>query len=669
MNKNILYLAIGLFFVVISLNTFADYYKMVDSEFTQVTETDCSNPDECIKITDLQGIYLFSKYTEKNPLLVYYEEGKIPSYSLDATLVNLRPETFEYMPCITASDKGEAIVQFGLTLILAFFGAILKVLLNGISFGVAFQEMLDTAGGTCFAGTNLEPYSVFSKTFTGNIGDLALVEKIEQSESLGLSFIKIPKEKEDPYEVAIFKIPAKVIKYKSEKFKLKLKGIPPCESGPEAMPNIKYSWKWDEIGKDFCSSSPLISEEDSHYCDSTQFTISLLKIIKEMEESSSIGYLDSVLLLRDAFSADFYNDFYNYYLSSNQFFGGAPEEFNPMLEYLKKGDAGGIVIEKNQVTCVNPNAAGEYALTIDKGQAGQPYKYKVTLNCTTEKTGTNLLDIAIDSELGSSAYDGDGTRIGYGSNFDAAKENQSVWINLKSTIEEALVKVPTEGITNKQGLNNILAEVESPEPDTAINLLKYKTLLELNANPEEGYDYKLKLYQSMALPIVVKINQKAAYELSTNNAFLFSKDPQCWTDLYAQNCLGSGKTCEQSKGTNVWGSGGNLSSTPISGFVLYAPFDLRENLVFKKNDLESGQNAVFKTPYNGQNQFGFTPSNMSRSLDEAVTAVRQGRACIIEPGSDNESIIWNEGMLLSQLKEAASKMKPSNYVKCYNFNQ
>ena len=74
---------------------------------------------------------------------------------------------------------------------------------------------------------------------------------------------------------------------------------------------------------------------------------------------------------------------------------------------MKNGNNAGIVIEKNQVQCLNLNAAGEYSLAIDKAQAGQPYKYKVTLNCTIEKTGTNLLDIAIDSELGSSAYDGD----------------------------------------------------------------------------------------------------------------------------------------------------------------------------------------------------------------------------------------------------------------------
>ena len=232
-----------------------------------------------------------------------------------------------------------------------------------------------------------------------------------------------------------------------------------------------------------------------------------------------------------------------------------------------------------------------------------------------------------------------------------------------------MVKVPTEGIADKQGVNNILAEVEAPEPDAVLDLQRYKTLLDLSANPEEGYDYKLKLFQSMALPIAVKINQKAAYELSTNNGVLFSNDAKCWTYLYAQDCSGSGKICEQAKDENIWGSGGNILTTPISGFVLYAPFDLRDNLVFKKNDAESGQNAVFKTPYNGQNQFGFIPSNMSRSLDEVVTAVRSGRACIIEPGSDNESIIWNEDMLLSQLKDVASGMKPSNYVKCYNFNQ
>ena len=148
---------------------------MADFEFTQVNESDCPNMDECIQITDLQGIYLFSKYTEKNPLLIYYEEGKAPSYSLDATLVNLKPEAFDSLPCISASDKGEAIAQFGITLILAFFGAIIKVLVNGISFSIALQETLNTAGGTCLTGTAIEPYAVVSKNFTGKIIDLSIV--------------------------------------------------------------------------------------------------------------------------------------------------------------------------------------------------------------------------------------------------------------------------------------------------------------------------------------------------------------------------------------------------------------------------------------------------------------------------------------------------------------
>ena len=96
--------------------------------------------------------------------------------------------------------------------------------------------------------------------------------------------------------------------------------------------------------------------------------------------------------------------------------------------------------------------------------------------------------------------------------------------------------------------------------------------------------------------------------------------------------------------------GDTVEGTPILGFILYSPYALKNYLSF--DGRYQGAGTEYKSAFGNKNVFGFNPSNRAITLNEAVSAVRNGTACIKrEEGSNKEKIYWNEFNLLKQLKE------------------
>ena len=61
-----------------------------------------------------------------------------------------------------------------------------------------------------------------------------------------------------------------------------------CIAGANAAPKVKYTWKWGQIGTDFC---------EKYFCDQTQFSIVLVKKLHSFLQGN--GWLDRKLWLTE----------------------------------------------------------------------------------------------------------------------------------------------------------------------------------------------------------------------------------------------------------------------------------------------------------------------------------------------------------------------------------
>lgn len=91
-------------------------------------------------------------------------------------------------------------------------------------------------------------------------------------------------------------------------------------TGPEFTPNLLFDWDWSRINANQCDKL----NPNSIYCDATQFMISLLKRIDNIENLLQSGNLNQIplqtsfdaYLIKDSYNQNFLNDFENYYSST-----------------------------------------------------------------------------------------------------------------------------------------------------------------------------------------------------------------------------------------------------------------------------------------------------------------------------------------------------------------
>ncbi len=115
-------------------------------------------------------------------------------------------------------------------------------------------------------------------------------------------------------------------------------------TGTDFVPKLNFNWNWSDIGIDACD----LTNNNYHYCDATQFNISLFKKLFEIDnllKQSAFHLIPQKTvfysyLIKDNYSQNFLDDFEAYY--SNEFAGTEPffnEKFNNFikqdkLEYL-----------------------------------------------------------------------------------------------------------------------------------------------------------------------------------------------------------------------------------------------------------------------------------------------------------------------------------------------
>lgn len=109
-------------------------------------------------------------------------------------------------------------------------------------------------------------------------------------------------------------------------------------TGKDAAPKVMYNWDWDSVRESQCDTT----DQNSTYCDATQFTIGLFKKLSRIDDALLTGN-EQILpqntsfysyLMKDNYNSAFLSDFDAYYSSSNALLSGASNIFANKLDTL-----------------------------------------------------------------------------------------------------------------------------------------------------------------------------------------------------------------------------------------------------------------------------------------------------------------------------------------------
>ncbi|MFA5763601.1 MAG: hypothetical protein WC915_02215 [archaeon] len=165
---------------------------------------------------------------------------------------------------------------------------------------------------------------------------------------------------------------------KSQKFRLKLSGQENLcvnddgeegYTGSDFVPRIDYDWSWQSVAIDECDST----NWQYNYCDGTQFTISLIKKLNEIENLLKAGHVTSVpaktsfyvYLIKDNYNSSFLNDFRTYYLDS---FTASETNYQKFFKFIEENKLKFSVDRKDET--VLP-FGGLFRVEIDLGQGNE----------------------------------------------------------------------------------------------------------------------------------------------------------------------------------------------------------------------------------------------------------------------------------------------------------
>ncbi len=146
-------------------------------------------------------------------------------------------------------------------------------------------------------------------------------------------------------------------------------------TGKEFVPNIKFNWDWQQTTINACDQT----NNNYHYCDATQFTISLFKKLQDIENTLQANRLHLTpektvfysYLIKDNYTNNFLNDFDTYYSSA---FANAETYFTGKFNKF---------IKENKIELINTKSNNNYL----------PYGglYRVEIDLGNISSATNSL--------------------------------------------------------------------------------------------------------------------------------------------------------------------------------------------------------------------------------------------------------------------------------------
>ncbi|MEM4256922.1 MAG: hypothetical protein QXD98_01035 [Candidatus Diapherotrites archaeon] len=494
-------------------------------------------------------------------------------------------------------------------------------------------------------------------------------------------------------------------------------------TGREAMPKVLYDWQPNNITEQTCSNpnNPIV-------CDSTQFMLSLLKRLQNIEQLASENKLEeansktsfNAYLMKDGFSNEFMRDWDEYY--SQKFFT-LDQSYNTKWKKYFSNPTNLRFSKNNNIELGKQvHEPGIYRVNIIMEFRGSAWEFFDALNNPKAQITINLEKIndlepnilymlPFDAELGLQ-QDGKYLRNGYGLGFKGEKiiissKSASHSVETRETKSESTpvawleitigknfidTQKNTAGnllnITKKDGEENTYEVYFSPstpfpavllaqpEPNTGFTAVSYSISDTTRGNINTGA-YLAKLVESAYKPI----NAQTQCQDAETRAVLpisIGTDRERESNLTEPWCTFERANIFQ----KLYGFARQSNATILFETMFYPN---SEGLILKNACLSAGKIYLAKLDSRG-NIIGFVeiknnsqytfeiPTNSVKTFSEAIEQIQEERACIanssIRQGNTlipiGTGLWWNESKLVKDFRTKINNIEGIEVNKCYN---
>ncbi len=480
-------------------------------------------------------------------------------------------------------------------------------------------------------------------------------------------------------------------------------------TGEKNKPRVRFNWQWDLIDKDLCSQG----NENYIYCDSTQFTISLLHRLEEIRALAQLGINEANLatihelrefnayLIEDSITEDFRKDLKDYLINVAS---PDPQESlladdHPWQEYLEQGDDYSRLNFSNTVL-----EAGLYNVSISFSFDLPQLQYNFfggdcipdcgskdligTINVSLEKisgppVNSPFYRLPFDGSVGELA-DGGFDRQGYGVFFtnvdspivligDLESEedylrtvSDSGFKELVTIFEEDISFLNAEEATKGQLLT--ITKEESPTMEFSPSIAT-PVLLEMNSpgGASEAFYYLLKTDTALTSGGIMSMWFGTGSTMgdgpSQCRTFGGAQMPYIQKDQSAQNFPGAcAAELPQSFYNASYGfkyDGVEVDEKVFFETVFFIPESMKKEVVLI-DSCGNSSSAVFHAPSAstaGTAQLDISMESQNRivSVQDVIDFVGDGRVCVYED-SDKISFRWNPQRLIDDLDEVKANI-------------
>lgn len=466
----------------------------------------------------------------------------------------------------------------------------------------------------------------------------------------------------------------------TQTYQIKLKGnktncfMPdgtPGASGREFVPKILFNWDWNGINYNQCD----VKNNNSTYCDATQFSISLFKRLGKIDELLKQNKPQEVpkyasfyaYLTKDNYSQDFLTDFDEYYSSipftTSEFFNSVGE--NKGYDTFITNNA---LDGEKRIQFMQRGAGGETTLS---GNLPKPGVYRVEINLELENENTP----ALITSTGANA------KIQVAFKFEQAPKNDNPFYVL-----------PFDGMVGSKGTTfvrkdygvgvNILQGEEFPLTQanivsnyyenalTRINYKLEKNLSILDNSVVLSYssmDNELVLAKSKPIPLIATINStngkaKLAYSIEgASEGTQLSKDWILIESTIGRNtCADFENNARQiysdsfSNGQNslVWN--GTKPGEIKLATIIFAPTNNNPVLNLKNKSDPALVSIKSYADITSPGAIQLTDSDTGysvQSLKEVFDAIADGKMCMTQNSQENLKVWWNKAYVDSLIAQ------------------
>jgi hypothetical protein len=443
-------------------------------------------------------------------------------------------------------------------------------------------------------------------------------------------------------------------------------------TGKQFSPKVLLNWDWNTIKVNECD----MNNKDYHYCDSTQFTISLFKRLSQIKSALEQPIqrdtnLPKLLtfyayLMKDAYSQQFLEDFDNTYsfLSSDQSYASSAEGLRELIKdstgssrltFIQR-DAQNNIVEDSKLT-----KAGLYKVDIDLNfdnpdfeqlfLQGEPSaRVRVIMKFIKSPTNDNpFYSTPFDGLVGSN---GGGIRHGYGTsitiNNSAGMVPQNSNALIQSSFTGAYVNLDVNSTRDLEKLSNgIVVSYMRNSDNGTISLNSSKpapVILIIKGDPE--HPNVLFAYTPQSYPALAKTWKLVDSDISESRCIDFDgKENGTYTDAFYS---GARKL--------LWEST-RPGKEILVGTALYAPQSSNSVSMILQGD--SGQATIIGPTTQGQQTSAqianYTGGEYYGSLGEIFSAIDSNKMCISSEGQNKVRIWWNPSYVDKLIRNLLTK--------------